>query len=63
MMQQMAPAHPNNVLMAGVAQHDDSVAGHGCDDEFEFTLDVMLDGFERTPGRAWMEKSARQTER
>lgn len=63
MMQQMAQVYPNIVLMAGVAQHDDSVVGHGCDDEFEFafTLDVMLDGFERLHEHGWTSKSARQT--
>lgn len=67
MKQQMAQAYPNIVLMAGVAQHDDSVVGHGRDDEFEFefafTLDVMLDGFERPDEHGWTSKSARQTER
>jgi Tetracyclin repressor-like, C-terminal domain len=27
--------------------HDASVVGQGCDDQFEFALDLMLDGLER----------------
>jgi hypothetical protein len=40
------------VEIAMAAAHDtDSVVGGGCDDqfEFEFALDIMLDGIERPP--------------
>jgi hypothetical protein len=38
------------------ASHDDeSVLGQGCDDqfEFEFALDLLLDGIERLHQRGW----------
>lgn len=41
--------------MAAAAAHDGgSVVGGGCDDqfEFEFALDLLLDGFERLRARA-----------
>jgi len=52
MMQQMAAAYPNlGALIAGGDPHkeDDSILGDGCDSqfEFEFTLDLILDGLER----------------
>lgn len=54
-LQQMAQDYPNLVLMASSAAHTDSIVGYGCDDEFEFafTLDLMLDGFERLHVRGW----------
>jgi hypothetical protein len=42
--------------MAIAATHDDeSVVGSGCDDqfEFEFALDILLDGFERLQQLGW----------
>ncbi len=48
--QQMAEAYPYISEMAAAISHDDaSVVGQGCDDqfEFEFALDLMLDGLER----------------
>ena len=38
----------------GGAHDERSVVGPGCDDqfEFEFALDLLLDGFERLTGRA-----------
>ena len=50
MMREMAQRYPYVVEIAGAASHEgDSVVGPGCDDqfEFEFALDLLLDGFER----------------
>jgi AcrR family transcriptional regulator len=50
MVQQMSKEFPNIVAVMEQVQHDDaSVVGSGCDDqfEFEFALDLMLDGLER----------------
>ncbi|WP_426979762.1 TetR/AcrR family transcriptional regulator [Pseudarthrobacter sp. O4] len=60
--QQMSALYPNILQIATAARHDDdSVVGHGCDDqfEFEFTLDLLLDGFERLHRQAWTSKHAR----
>ncbi|WP_436521438.1 TetR/AcrR family transcriptional regulator C-terminal domain-containing protein [Actinoplanes sp. HUAS TT8] len=54
MARAMAGRYPNLATMAMAAAHDESsIVGSGCDDqfEFEFTLDLLLDGFERLPGR------------
>ncbi|MFJ3172153.1 TetR/AcrR family transcriptional regulator C-terminal domain-containing protein [Streptomyces roseus] len=51
-----AAAYPHVAELAGAATHDgDSVVGGGCDDqfEFEFALDLLLDGFERLRLRGW----------
>jgi hypothetical protein len=48
--QQMAEAYPYISEMAAAISHDDaSVVGQGCDDqfEFEFALDLMLEGLDR----------------
>jgi AcrR family transcriptional regulator len=60
MLGQMAQHYPSLVLMASSAAHTDAVVGHGCDDDFEFafTLDVMLDGFERLHARGWNSAAA-----
>ncbi|HVH53639.1 MAG TPA: TetR/AcrR family transcriptional regulator C-terminal domain-containing protein [Actinomycetota bacterium] len=53
--QEMAEAFPYISEMAAVISHDDaSVVGQGCDDqfEFEFALDLMLDGLEELRGSA-----------
>ncbi len=50
MMQQMSSAYPYISEMAMSVTHDEaSVVGTGCDDqfEFEFALDLILDGLER----------------
>lgn len=51
MMEQMAKAFPNLGAMILEVSHadDDSVVGGGCDDkfEFEFALDLILDGLDR----------------
>ena len=49
-MQWMAETYPYITEMVAAITHDDaSVVGMGCDDqfEFEFALDLMLDGLER----------------
>jgi len=49
MMEQLTDRYPYLAEMAMVATHDDQVVGTGCDDqvEFEFGLDLLLDGLER----------------
>ena len=47
MSQQIAAAHPNQYAMIGASGHEDeAILGGGCDSqsEFEFTLDLNLDG-------------------
>ncbi|GAA4287989.1 TetR/AcrR family transcriptional regulator [Georgenia daeguensis] len=56
MFQQVAARWPHILEIAGAGAHDQgSVVGQGCDDqfEFEFTLDLMLDGFERLRRQDW----------
>ncbi|MEU7556035.1 TetR/AcrR family transcriptional regulator C-terminal domain-containing protein [Streptomyces sp. NPDC044571] len=55
-----APAGPSPYphvmeLAAAVAHDDGSVIGPGCDDqfEFEFALDLLLDGFDRLHRQGW----------
>lgn len=47
--------HVAGIAGAGAAHDADSVVGGGCDDqyEFEFALDLMLDGFERLRQQDW----------
>jgi AcrR family transcriptional regulator len=50
MLREMAATYPNVIAIATAASHEEeSVVGPGCDDqfEFEFALDLLLDGFER----------------
>ena len=50
MQQAMAAHYPHIAELVGAVMHDEaSVVGSGCDDqfEFEFALDLMLDGLER----------------
>jgi AcrR family transcriptional regulator len=50
MLREMAAKYPYVMEIAGAASHEgESVVGAGCDDqfEFEFALDLLLDGFER----------------
>jgi AcrR family transcriptional regulator len=61
--QEMSQRYPNILQVAMAARHDDgSVVGEGCDDqfEFEFALDLLLDGFERLHGHGWSSKRAKQ---
>jgi AcrR family transcriptional regulator len=50
MLRQLAGTYPNiTELVAAITHDQESVVGPGCDDqfEFEFALDLMLDGLER----------------
>ncbi|HEY3609793.1 MAG TPA: TetR/AcrR family transcriptional regulator C-terminal domain-containing protein [Pseudonocardiaceae bacterium] len=51
MFRQFAARYPHIIEMATTG----SASGQGCDDqfEFEFTLDVLLDGFERLHQQGW----------
>ena len=63
MVQEMAVRYPNILQVATAARHDDgSVVSYGCDDqfEFEFALDLMLDGFERLHGQRWSSTPAKR---
>jgi AcrR family transcriptional regulator len=56
MFKEMAERYPNVLQVAMASAHDDdSVVGQGCDDqfEFEFALDLLLDGFERLHAQNW----------
>jgi hypothetical protein len=56
MFREMAGKYPHVTEMAMAAAHDEnSVVGQGCDDqfEFEFALDLLLDGFERLRQQGW----------
>lgn len=62
MFQEMSASYPNVLQVATAASHDDgSVVGSGCDDqfEFEFALDLLLDGVERLHQREWTSRGAR----
>jgi len=55
MLREMGSKFPNVNAIAMAASHEEaSVVGPGCDDqfEFEFALDLLLDGFERLLQRA-----------
>jgi AcrR family transcriptional regulator len=56
MYEAMADAYPNIGRMIAIVMHDDAsrVGDRGCDDqfEFEFALDLMLDGLERLRDRS-----------
>ena len=56
MLREMAGKYPYVTELAMAVAHDDeSVVGSGCDDqfEFEFALDLLLDGFERLHQQGW----------
>ncbi|MGA5702697.1 TetR/AcrR family transcriptional regulator [Peterkaempfera bronchialis] len=56
MLGEMATRYPHIVEIVLARQHDSgSVVGQGCDDqfEFEFALDLLLDGFERLHRQGW----------
>lgn len=62
MLQEMARRYPNILQVAMAANHDDgSVVSQGCDDqfEFEFALDLLLDGFERFHQQGWTSERAK----
>ncbi|MGX1885937.1 TetR/AcrR family transcriptional regulator [Streptomyces sp. NPDC055287] len=53
--------YPYVMELAGAVTHDaNSVVGPGCDDqfEFEFALDLLLDGFERLRQQGWSSATA-----
>ncbi|MEV4846281.1 TetR/AcrR family transcriptional regulator C-terminal domain-containing protein [Micromonospora matsumotoense] len=53
---EVALRFPHVAEIAAAASHDDgSVVGQGCDDqfEFEFALDLLLDGIERLREQGW----------
>ncbi|MEV6695116.1 TetR/AcrR family transcriptional regulator C-terminal domain-containing protein [Micromonospora sp. NPDC051196] len=53
---EVAARFPHLAEIATAASHDDaSVVGSGCDDqfEFEFALDLLLDGIERLQQQGW----------
>ena len=61
----MASAYPNIFAVATSRPHDEhSVVGSGCDDqfEFEFTLDLLLDGVERLHRSGWSSAQPPATE-
>ena len=52
----LAATYPHFREIAAAGQHhEDAAGGDGCDDqlEFEFGLDVLLDGFERLHQQGW----------
>ena len=52
----MAQRYPSILAVATASPHDDAtVVGRGCDDEFEFdfALDLLLDGIERRRADGW----------
>jgi AcrR family transcriptional regulator len=56
MLQNIATHYPNIARIAAASAHDQgSVVGHGCDDqfEFEFTLDLLLNGIEKLHAEGW----------
>ena len=62
LLEQMAARYPNIFAIATSMNHDaESVVGHGCDDqfEFEFALDLLLDGFERLHEQRWSSTQAK----
>ncbi|WP_354191295.1 TetR/AcrR family transcriptional regulator C-terminal domain-containing protein [Arthrobacter sp. UYCu712] len=66
MLRRMAELYPNIATIAASAAHDDgSVVGHGCDDqfEFEFALDLLLDGFERLHRQGWTSRPGQRSNR
>ncbi|RZU74321.1 TetR family transcriptional regulator [Micromonospora kangleipakensis] len=55
-LREMSARYPHLVEVAARVDHDEeSVVGPGCDDqfEFEFALDLLLDGFDRLRRRGW----------
>ncbi|WP_427005383.1 TetR/AcrR family transcriptional regulator [Pseudarthrobacter sp. H2] len=62
MFQEMSTRYPNIPQIATAARHDDGpVVGPGCDDqfEFEFALDLLLEGFDRLHRQDWTSARAK----
>ncbi|WP_327674197.1 TetR/AcrR family transcriptional regulator [Kitasatospora sp. NBC_00458] len=58
--------YPHIAEIAAAATHDDgSVVGGGCDDlfEFEFALDLLLDGIDRLHRQGWTSAARRAAQR
>jgi AcrR family transcriptional regulator len=55
MIQQMSAHYPHLADLLKIVNHDDDSTIGGCDDqfEFEFGLDLILDGLERLRDRGW----------
>ena len=54
---ELAAQFPSLAIVAGAVSHDlPSVVGVGCDDQFEFALDVLLNGIERLHDSNWTSK-------
>jgi AcrR family transcriptional regulator len=56
MFRELSERYPHIIEMATAGTHDPaSAVGRGCDDqfEFEFALDLLLDGFERLHRQGW----------
>jgi Tetracyclin repressor-like, C-terminal domain len=48
MLRELAGTYPHiTELVMAITHDEESVVGQGCDDQFEFALDLMLDGLER----------------
>jgi AcrR family transcriptional regulator len=61
MFGQFAARYPHIIEMATASAHDEaSAVGGGCDDqfEFEFALDLLLDGFDRLHRQDWTSRPA-----
>ena len=54
-----AARYPHIIEMATASAHDEeSAVGGGCDDQFEFALDLLLDGFDRLHRQGWSSRRA-----
>jgi AcrR family transcriptional regulator len=63
MFRQVAERYPYIIEIATAGAHDkESAVGQGCDDqfEFEFALDILLDGFERLHQQGWTSADPRR---
>ncbi|MFD4142253.1 TetR/AcrR family transcriptional regulator [Streptomyces sp. NPDC058572] len=63
MLRELSGRYPYIAEIASGAAHEEtSVVGPGCDDqfEFEFALDLLLDGFERLRKQRWSSASHRE---
>jgi hypothetical protein len=63
MFGQLAAQYPHIIEIATAGSHDEeSAVGRGCDDqfEFEFALNVLLDGFERLHQQGWSSADPRR---